>query len=606
MSRGLLLLGALLVAGGRAAAQADTGPPRPRPPQPRQTPMTRADSVRADSLRAAADSAAQDTLERYLPAFARAIPQGPLPRGTRWRFDADSLVLSDITTLADLLARIPGVYVARGGWFGAAEIPVYGGQGPLSLEVYWDGVPYLPLGRDSVWLDPARIPLAPVERVDVQVLPSTLRVYLVSARPRSTIPRTEVRISTGANSIAQYRGGFGKRWPSGVGIALSADYRNIDGGENNSTTAFNSVDLWLKAEYVRSPRFGVAYQVLSSAWSRAGDGSVVDGWRQRRLDGLLSVFYATRADGLGERVGLNLVRTQITKDSLAPDRSLYQAIFDLSETRSRASAGLTARVQGAGRPFQLDGHVAWQPVPFLTLSADGRRSSYGSKGHGNRAHVAAGLALPFGVSVRAEASRVEDYQAPLVPDTFQWATDYGAYVRWDRRRVTIEAGQLQRDPFRPLGFAAGIAPVASLGPLPRSTYVSAYVAVRPLSGVELSGWYVDPIRGGGDFEPPTHARVSATFFSKFWRVYKSGVFALRGEVAAESWSRGNLGGRDSLGAQIVLRPATFVETNIELRIADFTAYWMTRNYNAMRSSYVTGLDYPKRAQCYGVAWLFRN
>jgi hypothetical protein len=49
-----------------------------------------------------------------------------------------------------------------------------------------------------------------------------------------------------------------------------------------------------------------------------------------------------------------------------------------------------------------------------------------------------------------------------------------------------------------------------------------------------------------------------------------------------------------------------VETNIELRIADFTAYWMTRNYNAMRSSYVTGLDYPKRAQYYGVAWFFRN
>jgi hypothetical protein len=136
MSRGLLLAGALLVAAGRAAAQADTGPPRPRPPRPPQAPATRADSARADSLRAdslRADSAANDTLERWLPTFARAIPPGPRPRGTRWRFDADSLVLSDITTLADLLARIPGVYVARGGWFGAAEVPVYGGQGPLGL-----------------------------------------------------------------------------------------------------------------------------------------------------------------------------------------------------------------------------------------------------------------------------------------------------------------------------------------------------------------------------------------------------------------------------------------------------------------------------------------
>jgi hypothetical protein len=303
---------------------------------------------------------------------------------------------------------------------------------------------------------------------------------------------------------------------------------------------------------------------------------------------------------------LSLVRTRITKDSLTPDRSLYQAVLDLSETRSRASAGLTVRMQGAGRPLQLDGHVAWQPTPFLTLSADARRSFYGSVGHGNRGHVAAGLALPLGVSLRAEASRVEDFQAPLVADTFQWANDFGAYVRWDRRRVTLEVGQVRRGPFQPLAFAAGIAPVASLGPLPRSTYLSTYVAVRPLSGVELSGWYFEPTRGGGDFEPPTHARVSATFFSKFWRVYKSGVFSLRGEVSAESWSRSDLGGIDSTGAQIPLGPATFVATNIELRIADFTAYWLTRNYDAMRGSYVTGLGYPKRVQYYGVAWSFRN
>jgi hypothetical protein len=604
MPRSLLLAGALLVAGIRAAAQVDTGPPRPRPPAP---PGARADTTRADSGRAAVDSAARDTLEHFLPTFAAATPAGPMPRGTRWRFNVDSLVLSNITTLGDLLGHIPGVYVARGGWFGAAEIPVYGGQGPLALEVYWDGVPYLPVGRDSVWLDPARIPLAPVELVDVQVLPSTLRVYLVSARHNSTVPRTEVRISTGANSIAQYRGGFAKRWASGLGLSLAADYRNIDGIEGSSTTAFNDVDLWLKAEFVPSAHFGAAYQVLSSAWSRAGEGSLVTGWRQRRLDGLLRAFYATRADGLGERVGLSLVRTQVTKDSLVPDRTLYQAALELTETRPRASLGLTARLQGSARPFQVEGHAAWQPVRLLTLSVDGRRSYYGSKGHGNRAHAAASLTLPFGVSVRGEVTRVEDFQAPLVlADSFRRATDMGAYVRWDRRRVTLEAGQVRRDPFQPLGFAAGIAPVASLGPLPRSTYVSAFVAVRPLSGVELSGWYFDPRTGGGDFEPPTHARVSATFFSKFWRVYRSGVFALRGEVAAESWSRSNLGGRDSTGAQIPLGPATFVETNIELRIADFTAYWMTRNYDAMRGSYVTGLGYPKRAQYYGVQWFFRN
>ena len=606
MRQSLLLLGALVCAGARVAAQADTNPPKPPPKAGAPAPPA------ADTGRGPADTSARrdttppDTIEHFLPGFAPAVPAGPLPRGERWRFTIDSLVMSNITTLGDLLAHIPGVYVVRGGWYGAPEIAVYGGQGPLGLEVYWDGVPYLPVGRDSVWLDPARVPLAPIERIDVLVLPATLRVYLVSLQAHSTIPRTQVRISTGQASIAQYRGGFAKRWRSGVGMSLSADYRNINGFQSASTTPFNDVDLWLKLEYQRSPHFGMSVQTLSSTWNRGGAPGLVAPWKQRRLDQLFRAFAASREDGLGPRATLTLVRAQVTGDTVVSDRSLYQGQLELSETRSRATVGVVARLADAARPFRVDAYAAWHPLSFVTLSADARRSYYGAKGHGNRVHVAGSLALPLGFSVRGEASRVEDFDIPIDPaDSFQTANDYAAYVRWDRKKITLEAGQVRRDPYRPEGFAAGIRPVAFLGPTPQSTYLSVFVGLRPLSGVQLSGWYFDPRTGGGDFEPPTHARISATFFSKFWRVYRSGVFSLRGEYAIESWSRG-LGGRDSSGAQIPLGPATFAETNIQLRIADFTGYWMTRNYNGMRASYVSGLGYPKRVQYYGVQWFFNN
>mgnify|MGYP001618201461 CR=1 FL=1 len=75
--------------------------------------------------------------------------------------------------------------------------------------------------------------------------------------------------------------------------------------------------------------------------------------------------------------------------------------------------------------------------------------------------------------------------------------------------------------------------------LPRRRYLSASTQ-RLFARLYLEGL------SGGDFEPAHHARYSATFSSKFWRVYKSGVFALRGEVAAESWSVGagkGVGGR---------------------------------------------------------------
>src|SRR2546430_16523771 len=75
------------------------------------------------------DTTARDTLPRYLPVFPAAIPAGPLPRGTRYTFSADSLVLSNVQTLSDLLAHIPRVYVARGCIYCAGEIVLHGGRG---------------------------------------------------------------------------------------------------------------------------------------------------------------------------------------------------------------------------------------------------------------------------------------------------------------------------------------------------------------------------------------------------------------------------------------------------------------------------------------------
>src|SRR5207253_1326448 len=105
---------------------------------------------------------------------------------------------------------------------------------------------------------------------------------------------------------------------------------------------------------------------------------------------------------------------------------------------------------------------------------------------------------------------------------------------------------------------------ACLGPGPRTRYFTTHGLVRLLPGLELAGWYFDPlVRGGTDFEPPYHARVSLTFYSRFWRVYRSGIFALRVEAAAESWSRGTAG-LDSSGAPLALPGKTFGELNVEI------------------------------------------
>ncbi len=602
--RSLLLAGALTAAarGGRAAAQADTTG-RPAAAQDTTRGHARADTTPP-----------RDTTTAYLPTFPAAIPAGPLPLGTRYSFPLDSLVFTNAATLSDLLLHVPGVYVARGGFYGAPEVVLYGGRGGQGIEIYWDGIPYLPMGRDSVLPDPARIPIAMLERVDVVVLPASLRVYLVSMQPRSTVPVSEVRIQTGDYSIADYRGGFHKRWRSGVGLSIGADWNAIAGVPGTPTTAFNSVDLWLKGDYV-SDRAGISYQILTSTWDRSALAGLVDHRKFKRQDRLLRFFVAARRDGAGTgpRIDGTIATASVLRDSAVADRNVSAARLALSDTWHGASASIAATAGGFQRSWSLDGEAAWLPLPFLTIAADARSTSYTRGRTGKRAHLSAGLRLPFGFSAHGDLATGKDLDAPaLDADTVQRATDLAGAVRWDSRFASLQFGGVKRDPFTPLGFAAGLAgreSITGLGPTPRSTYATVRGTVRPLPGLTLSGWYFNPLVGGGDFEPPYHARFSVTFYSKFWRHFRSGAFALRGEYAVESWT-GGLGGvhRDSLGneSQIRLPGATFSEFNLQLQIVGVTAFWQQRNSKFFHGGYVHGLDYPRRAQFFGVRWIFSN
>lgn len=595
MTRSLVCTAALLLVAAGATAQVDS---------------TRADTTHRDST-ARRDTTVRDTMPAYLPVWPEPTVAGPLPRGTRYTFTPDSIAFSSIQTLSDLLARIPGVYVARGGIYGTAETVFYGGRGPAGLEIYWDGVPYLPQGRDSVFLDPARISLAPLERVDVIVLPATLRVYLVTLRQRSTETASLVGVATGEVSTANYRGAFLRRWRSGVGLSLVADYNNTAGIASTSSSGFNAVDLWLKVEYLPSPRLGASYQILSSSWHRdpqsGTTGSLTDDFHQERRDAIYRVFAAARTDGLGLRAQATFATTHTSKDTAVADHSVSQGVLEVRNDWSRAHLGLALRSQDHARPWQLEGTGAWSPLPWIALSGDARYARYSLDRTGKRAHVAAGLTLPVGFSLHGDVAWARDLEAPLdSADSPQRTLDVSGAVRWERSWITLEVGGANRDPFAPIGRPAGLSTVDSLSPTQRTRYFTTHAAIGLLPGLVLSGWYFDPlVRGGNDFEPPYHARTALTFYSKFWRVYRSGIFALRGELAMESWSAGTAG-FDPSGALRTLPGASFGEINVEMRIAGVTIYWVQRNAALFRGSYVPGLNYPRRFQFYGVRWLFTN
>jgi len=412
-------------------------------------------------------------------------------------------------------------------------------------------------------------------------------------------------------STANYRGAYERRWRSGLGLSLVADYNNNDGIPGSSSTAFNSVDLWLKAEYVPRPQVGISYQLASSSWKRSPSDAagLTAHFDQKRRDAILRLFVAARDDGVGggPRLELTFATTTAAGDTAVSGRSLSQGALSLRTAWGHGHVHLTFRSQDEARPWQVEGSVAWIPIRPFTLAADARHARYGGSRDGERLHLAAGLALPFGLSAHGDIVWANDLQAPtLATDSVQRTHDISGALRWDLHRGSIEVGLARRDSFAPVGHPEGLQPLGGLGPTQTTRYLTVHGALEPLPGLHLAGWYFDPyVTDGNDFEPPYHARISATFYSRFWRVYRSGIFALRGEIAMESWSRGTAG-LDSAGKVLVLPGATFMETNVEVRVAGVTIFWVQRNMNGMRASYMPGLDYPRRFQFYGVRWLFTN
>ena len=175
MSRRLawLLLG-VLVFGGAAASRA-------------QVVVPPTDSARvADSLRKAADtlSTADRVLqaqgqERVLLRTLDRVGTGTLlTPHSRIVLTRDSIDWATAQTVSELIARVPGVYLWRGGWQGRAEMPNYLGRGATSVEYLLDGVPYLPVGPDSLAADPSLWSLSLLDRVEVERGAGQLRVML--------------------------------------------------------------------------------------------------------------------------------------------------------------------------------------------------------------------------------------------------------------------------------------------------------------------------------------------------------------------------------------------------------------------------------------------
>jgi len=548
-----------------------------------------------------------------VPDVADEVPPAPLPPGSRFTFTRDSVPWTSAQTLSDLLGSIPGVFLARTGFLGLPEYVAYGGRGAAGLRVFWDGMPWEPLGGDSVYVDLSRIPLTYLRRVDVEVLPAELRVYLSSERHETLPPRSVVRVMSGDFRSASYGGLFQQRWGSGLGVNLAGNFVQSEGASRSNRQA-QEFDIWAKGEWLPTATSGVVYQMRRQQYDRdavlaAGGGAEgVPARHGARTDMLFTMFASQRPYDLGLRANAGFGASHWSNDSVVGDRHLRQAFVTLGVREPRLAIELVGRLADARTTSALEARAGWTPLPWIVLAADGSLQNQQNDRHSRAAHASAALVRgPF--SLVGEWAFRNGVQAPVLPaDTLQETHDRAVRLGFDTRPLAGHLSLVQRDAYQPLPLGE-VSVLTGLAPTQAATYWVADARLQPINALSVDGWLATPrntpAAGAADFQPPSHARAQLTFRSKFWRTFRSGAFDLKVQFAMETWGAGSAGLGPG-GIPVQLRATTYWETFLAFQIVGFTAFWDLRDALNAQRQYVPGLYYPNNAQVFGVRWEFKN
>lgn len=577
------------------------------------------DTLATDSVADSLAGLEKDT-ERYLKALEQAevrvpvlpqlVPLGPRPALTRMVFTRDSIEWLNGATVGDLLSQVPGVYLWRGGFTGRPELVNFEGRGATSAEYYLDGVPYVAEGVDSVAVDPSLFSISFLDRVEVERWPGLLRVYLFTRRHDRLAPRSDVGIARGDRDFARYDGNLERRFASGLGFGLAADYLNSPTASGTSSDYSNN-QVWAQGGYIPSDRFGLQYQIIRSRPKRrpftvtgvAAIDTIGLGYTATRTDVQFRMSLRSRGGGAGP--GLDVIYARSAWDGAGVDQQTNQLGGYASLRRPTFSLGASGFHRTRWTPLDLRATVGLAPIVAFTASAEGVLQHHFGGRTSRYVSLAAGLQPVRGFALTGTARLGDVVAAPsIVSDTAQRIRDFEGQVGWERERLGLQAGWARTSAFRPFAYADFVE-IPALAPTTDVDWLTLSARLSPLRWLTLQSWYSDPQRGTADGVPPTHSVTTATIRSKFLRQFPSGIFDLKLQLGMEAWGAGTIG-RDSTGAPVSLRGATFFTSLVEIQLQSFTIYWERGNLTGTKLTYVPGFRLPAYGSNYGVRWEFFN
>lgn len=577
------------------------------------------DSSRADSLRKRPDTlTTTDQLIKNAALGLVQIQPAPLagvsamyPPGARRVFTRDSIDWIAAQTVGDLLATVSGVYIQRGGGFGRPEMPTYRAGGAGSVKFVVDGMPYDPVGHDSLAVDPSFFALALFDRMEVIASPSMLRVQLWTRRHDRQAARTKIGFSTGDLGLTRYLASFERRYPSGWGLSLATDYFGVN-APPGGTGASRVTNAFAQLGYLPTPHFGIQAQILVQAIRRdvlLSDGTEVldtltDELKGTRTDGQLRASWHRYDTGLGPRVDVIAGRTTWRGDSVSRSIGHFGAIAAYREPTW--SAELTAWNQTEWTPVDARLALGWTPRERISGSIELVEQRHTGDRNSAWATARLGVRLPLDLVVSGTVSDGHRAQLPSFrDDSVRAFTDYGATLGFERSRVGIDIGYVRNDAWHPVAFPE-FRRIPVVGPRPVIEWASVHARLAVLGWLTLESRYDHPLNNLlPDGVPPRHSFSTATINSRFLHNFPSGIFRLKLQGVMEKWSQG-IAGRDTTGMAIALPGATFFRGVFQLQIGPFIAFWDRANMRASKVGYLPGYRLPSLMSTYGVRWEFAN
>ena len=579
------------------------------------------DSARADSLRREATArllAAEENTGRQVATAPDLGSDGPRALGSRIVLDRRAIAWQTAQTVSDLLSGVPGVYVWRGGWHGREAYANYRGRGATGVEWVVDGVPFVPLGPDSVGVDPSTFSLSLLERVEIERWPGGLKVLLYTPQYQYLAPRTRVGVTTGQFDIARYQGDLEYRWKNGLGLTVAADYfqsPTATGLKSDATV----VHGLFRAQYVPRPGLGVQLQLTRLAPKRRAfqtNGDSIDvPVNGTRNDLQLRAFARRGSEARHLQADLLYFRSTWASDTFRINDTL--AVSDSVEQEVHGGALIVAlrhprwRVAGSSwlrdrwTPLTLRGEGGYTPFDRLSVSGELVHERHDGSRSSDWIGLRAGLALPLGFEGEGGWRSGSRVVAPsLASDTAQDVDEVELRGRWRSRVLTLEAGWSRTAAFTPYRFFPYVR-VDSLRPLGTTEWVEYGATFTPLNWATLSAWYSDPRGVTVDGVPPTHSQIRGELRSKFLRKYPSGIFELRLAIEMENWGTGVIG-RGPVGEPLLLRGASFFRIGAGLRLGGFQFFYDRTNTQSTKRTYVPGFRIPNLGQTFGMRWEFSN